>query len=215
MQLRFSPTSPFARKVRVVIHELALLDRIQLVPTDPWTDETLRPFNPLNKVPTLIFADGDALYDSTVIVEYLDSEFGRRLLPPEGAARWRALRLQALGNAIAEAAIRRLNEQKAPASDHSAGIDQRQAKAIAASLDALEQEASSFPESPTIGELAIAVALGYLDFRFSQEDWRAGRPHLANWYQIIANRPSLLATEPSAAPIQAQTQASPQASKVA
>ena len=197
MKLRYSPTSPYARKVRVVIAELEMVDRVELAPVDPWSDESLRPDNPLCKVPTLVLPDGPALFDSRVICEYFDALAGAGLFPAPGAERWAALRFQALGDGICDAAIRRLLEQRAPEAMRSAAVIERQSAAMAAALDMLEALADGLHVSvPTIGEIAVGVTLGYLDFRFAAEDWRPGRPRLSAWYETFAKRTAMQATEP-------------------
>ena len=199
MKLRYSPTSPFARKVRITIHELGLGDRVELLVTDPWTDAALRADNPLGKVPLLILDDGEALYDSPVICEYLDSRAGGKLFPPAGAARWRALKLQALGDGMAEATARRFVEGRRPVAEQSQAVINRQAEAIQAALGAAERVVAALAvDSPTIGEIAIAAALGYLEFRAPEEDFRTAQPKLSGWLARFGARASYAATRPPA-----------------
>ncbi|MGE5597645.1 MAG: glutathione S-transferase N-terminal domain-containing protein [Hyphomicrobiales bacterium] len=192
MQLFYSPMSPFARKVRVVAHEAGLADRIAILETNPWQDESLRAVNPLAKVPAFLTDDGAPLHDSRVICEYLDDLAGAGLFPT-GAARWRALVLQSLADGMGDAAVRAVVEGRREADRHQDVID-RQMKALNAALDAFEQE-----ELPTdafqIGEIAVAAQLGYLDFR-KVLDWRRGRPRLSDWYETVSKRDSMVATEP-------------------
>lgn len=198
MTLRFSPNSPYARKARVVIIEAGLSDAVEAVPADPWAPGTdLVAQNPLSKVPALVTEEGLTLFDSPVICEYLDSRHdGPKLFPAAGEARWRALRLQALGDGICDAAIlRRLESQRSAEQQSAAWID-RQRAAVARALDLLEGEAATLEGPPTIGSLTVACALGYLDLRFAGEDWRAGRPALAAWYATVSQRPSLRDTVP-------------------
>jgi glutathione S-transferase len=197
MKLRYSPTSPFARKVRIAIHELGLSDRVEQIVTDPWTDAALRGDNPLGKVPSLVTAEGEALYDSPVICEYLDAVGGGGLFPPPGPARWRALRLQALADGIAEAVVRRFIEKRRPPEQWSQPVLERQRVAIAAALDSLEATAQELRlVAPTIGEVALAAALGYLDLREPETDWRAARPVLARWLLAFDARPACAETRP-------------------
>jgi len=199
MKLRYSLTSPFARKVRIALHELGLVEQVELVVTDPWTEARLRAENPLGKVPALVLENGEGLYDSPVICEYLDFLGGGRLFPPAGAARWRALRLQALGDGLAEAIVRRFVENRRPAAERWQLVISRQGEAIAAALGALESESAELaPASPTIGEIAVAAALGYLDLRAPDSAWRAAQPTLARWLAGFAERPSFTATQPPA-----------------
>lgn len=198
MTLRFSPNSPYARKVRAVIIEAGLTAEIEPVLTDPWAPDTdLVAQNPLSKVPALLTASGVTLFDSPVICEFLDSRHDGPKLFPEGEARWQALRLQALGDGICDAAILRRIESQRPAEQQSAAWIDRQRAAVTRALDLLEREAGTLEGPLTIGGLAVACALGYLDLRFAEEDWRAGRPKLAAWYAAIAQRPSLRETAPT------------------
>jgi glutathione S-transferase len=200
MKLRTSTTSPFVRKVLAVASECGLTSRIETVPTNPYAaDTTLRDDNPLGKVPALVTDDGLVLIDSPVICEYLDSlSLGAKLYPAPGPERWRALRWQALGDGICDAgALRRQEIILRPPELRSADWDARQARAIAAALDVLEREAAGLSGAALcIGHIAVACALGYLDFRFAAEAWREGRPALAAWQRSFAQRRSLKETEP-------------------
>lgn len=195
MKLRYSPTSPYARKVRITILELGLSDRVEQVETDPWTDGALRAENPLGKVPSLALADGETLYDSPVICEYLDFLAKGRLFPAPGPARWKALRQQALGDGLADAIVRRFVEQRRPAEQQATAVIKRQEEAIVAALAAAEREAAGLSlKELTIGEIALAAALGYLELRMPQNDWRSAHPRLARWLALFAERPSYAAT---------------------
>ncbi|MBP2301356.1 glutathione S-transferase N-terminal domain-containing protein [Azospirillum picis] len=200
MKLRWSATSPYVRKVMMVVIERGLADLVERVPTDPWSADTDLPEdNPLGKVPALTLETGTTLFDSPVIVEYLDSLGDRPpLLPPAGPARWAALRLQAVADGICDAAILRRLEAQRPDGEKSATWMERQRRAVARALDLLESEAPSLDGDLTIGTLSVLVALGYLDFRFGHEDWRAGRPALAAWHEAAADRDSVRATAPPA-----------------
>jgi len=199
MKLRFSPTSPYVRKVTVTAIELGLDGRIERVPTntqDPKSDHAED--NPLGKVPALVTDEGERLYDSPVICEHLDSlADGPGLFPPAGAERWRALRRQALADGILDAAILKMLETKRrPEALRWDGWIRLQSGKIAKALDQLEREADGLAGPLTIGEIAVGCALGYLDFRFPAEDWGATRPHLAAWYEGFAQRPSMQQTVP-------------------
>jgi glutathione S-transferase len=198
MKLRYTPTSPYVRKVTVTAHELGLDGRIERIPTDVWDPATdLGRENPLGKVPALTTDDGLVLYDSPVICEYLDSlHDGPRLHPATAPERWIALRRAALGDGILDAGVARLLEGRRDEALRSAAWIDRQAGKVAAGLDALEAEAEDLAGALTIGPIAIAAALGFLDFRFSAEDWRPKRPALARWYETFAARPSMRATVP-------------------
>lgn len=203
MRLYHSHRSPYARKVVVVAHEAGLMAQLDLVVTSvsPVTvNGELVADNPLGKLPCLVTGDGEPLYDSRVICEYLDSRHaGHKLFPHDGPARWLALRRQALADGICDASLLARYESVLRPQDRQwqDWIDGQDRK-VAASLDQLEREVESFPTLPDIGTLAVAVALGYRDFRFPEDDWRATRPRLARWHDAFAERPSLLATRPPA-----------------
>ena len=202
MKLRYSATSPYVRKVMMVIHERGLSDRVELEKTDAWSSTTDLPStNPLGKVPALELDDGTALFDSPVIVEYLDSESGpgNGLLPPPGPDRWTALRFQALADGICDAAILRRLEGNRPEQLRSTDWMERQRAAVARSVDALEADAAKLGERFTIGSVAVLAALGYLDFRFGHEDWRAGHPTLTAWFDAESKRDSFVSTTPPSA----------------
>jgi glutathione S-transferase len=203
MKLRYSATSPYVRKVMMVIHERGLSDRIELEKTDAWSPETDLPSNnPLGKVPALVLGDGPALFDSPVIAEYLDTLAGpgdSSLFPAAGPDRWAALRFQALADGICDAAILRRLEGNRPEQLRSTDWMERQRAAVARSVDALEAEAAKLGESFTIGSVAVLAALGYLDFRFGHEDWRPGHPALSAWFDAESKRDSFVGTAPPAA----------------
>ncbi|MEP7207479.1 MAG: glutathione S-transferase family protein [Casimicrobiaceae bacterium] len=203
MKLFFSPTSPYARKVLACAHEVGLADALELVtmtvsPAQPNHDYAVR--NPLMKVPALERADGVTLLDSVVICEYLDAKGGGKLFPREGDARWLALRLHALADGVLDAALlARYETMVRPAPLRwDAWVDGQYAK-IDHTLDALDADAATLERSFDIGQLALACALGYLDFRFAQRPWRDGRDALARWHEHVSPRASLHATRPPAA----------------
>lgn len=201
MRLLFSPTSPYVRKVRVSALEKGLADRITLQPADVFGDvAAVAPLNPLRKVPTLVLEDGETLYDSPVICEYLDSLAETpRLIPAVGAARWRVLRTQALADGIKDAAFATVMEGRRPEAQRSGEWLQRWGEAIARGVDALEEQCAGWSgETFDLGQIAAACALGYLDFRLPQLAWRDGRERLADWCAAAAQRPSLKETAPPA-----------------
>ena len=214
MKLRYSPTSPYVRKVSVTAIELGLAGRIERILTNTQDrDSGIAEHNPLGKVPALILDDGGVLYDSPVICEYLDSlHDGAKLFPAEGAARWTALRQQALADGILDAAILCMIETlRRPEPLRWQGWIDHQTGKVLCALDQLEAEASG-PETSesgasgsgtlagplTIGRIAAGCALGYLDFRFPELGWRDGRAGLAAWYAVFAQRPAMQETVPRA-----------------
>ncbi|HSS64034.1 MAG TPA: glutathione S-transferase N-terminal domain-containing protein [Gammaproteobacteria bacterium] len=199
MQLRYSPTSPYVRKVMVTALETGLDKKLEKIPTNPWDPETDLPEdNPIGKVPALRIDGGDVLFDSPVICEYLDGQHGgAKLFPASGDARWSVLRLQALADGILDAAVLCVLEGKRPKELQSKDWVARQKKAIERSLDALEQSISGLDVGQlTIAQIAAGCALGYLDFRKPVDDWRKGRPKLEKWYEEFSKRPSMQATVP-------------------
>lgn len=198
MKLRYSPTSPYVRKVSVVANETGLDGRIERMHTDirePGADFLAD--NPLGKVPALVTGDGLTLIDSAVICEYLDSlHDGHKLFPPEGPARWQTLSLMALADGIIDAGVLRRAEMLRPDREQSAAWMERQKGKVQRGLDALAGTVPSFNENLTIGQITVGCCLGWLDFRFAEEDWRIGRAILADWYSTFMLRPSMLATVP-------------------
>jgi len=201
MKLRHAAASPFVRKVTVVAHELGLADRIELVPTKVspvQANPSLASDNPLMKVPSLTTDDGQVLFDSPVICEYLDGlAGGGRFFPAAGAARWTALRQQALGDGILDALILCRYETTRPEDKRWSGWTGGQMAKAHQGLATVEREDLAGPR--TIGHITIACMLGYLDFRFPNDGWRQRHPKLAAWYREIEQLPSMQATKPPAA----------------
>ena len=168
---------------------------IELVPTNPHTDESLRLDNPLCKIPTLILANGEVLFDSPVVCEYLDSlHHGAQMFPKDGMERWSALRLQALGDGILDATLSRRMEIMRASTEQSSEWIERWILASSTSMDWLEQHARLLEEPIHIGHVAIGCALGYFGVRFPDDDWRTGRSLLAAWFDRFDTRPSMRAT---------------------
>ena len=195
MRLHTTITSAYARKVWVVAHERGLLDRIERLPTNPHVDEYLREDNPLCRVPTLVLDDGEILFDSPVICEYLDSlGDGPGLFPASSPARWRALRLQALGDGMLDANVSRRMEVIRSANEKSPAWIARQIQGVDAACRWLEARLADLEGAVTIGHVAIGCALGYFDIRFEEDLWRERFPGLAGWHATFEQRPSMHAT---------------------
>ena len=198
MKLHVSPSSPYARKVRVAVRELGLEDRVEEVVTIPWdegAEAAMR--NPAGKVPALITDDGDSLFDSPVICEYLDSLGGRvSLFPSAGPARWAALRRQALADAMLDAMVARRVEGNRPGDADSEYWIDRHWSAVRRCIDEMERTLPGGDRPIDIGDVAVAVALDQVLFRFGDQDWRPGHPRLASWFEETAQRPSFAATRP-------------------
>ena len=202
MKLYYSSASPYVRKVLVCAHECGLSDQIELVPTKVVPSEPNRDYArvaPLMKVPSLERDDGSVLFDSAVICEYLDSKSkGPRLFPAPGDARWQALRLHALADGILDAAVlcRYENVVRPAELRWKAWIDGQLLK-VDQALDFLEHNAGEL-EGLHIGAVGVGCALGYLDFRYADRNWRGGRPKLAAWWETASRRPSFEKTVPHA-----------------
>lgn len=196
MRLHTTITSPYSRKVWVVAHEVGLAQSIERVATNPHEDEYLRDDNPLCRVPTLLLQDGEALFDSPVICEYLDSLHGGiRLIPPTGPARWQALRFQAVGDGLLDANVSRRNELLRPLGEQSRSWIDRQCKAVVAACRWLEERVDRLEDSHlTIGHIAVACALGYFAVRFPEDPWARDCPALADWHARFEQRPAMQAT---------------------
>lgn len=204
MKLWYSSASPFVRKVMIVAHETGQAGDIEIVPVTNSVvkrDEQLAADNPVSKIPTMVLDDGQALFDSRVICAYLDARHsGTRLVPASGAERWRAMTLEALGDAIMDAAVASRYEMTVrPEEARWQGWLDGQMLKITTALDRLDKDWTGTLKGPvTVGTAAIGSALGYLDFRFPDFDWRAGRPALADWYSVFAMRDSMKASDPAA-----------------
>jgi glutathione S-transferase len=204
VKLFHSPSSPFVRKVMVCAIELGLRDRIECVasaahPVD--RNPRIVDHNPLGQVPTLVTDDGLVLYDSRVICEYLDHLAGRRsLFPQQPPARWTALRDQALADGLLDAALliryeRLVRDEAFRSEAWTRGQFDKVDKALAA----IERQAGDYPARVDIGTIAVACALGYLDFRFAELPWRARCTDAARWFAAFSRRESMRATLPAIA----------------
>lgn len=201
MILHWSPRSPYVRKVMIAIDEMGLRDRVRTVrtvaggTTPHWE---LMKINPVGKIPTLELEDGTAVYDSPVIIEYLDTlHSGPKLYPLAWPERLTALRRHALGQGMLDNALPLLGEGFRPPEKQSEPHKELWRAKLRACVDALEQEADALAASPfSVGHLTIGVALGYLDFRFDALRWRDGHPKLAAWHASFNARPSVAANMP-------------------
>lgn len=198
MKLHTLQTSPYARKILVLALETGLFDRLELVDHDVWDKDTeISRVNPLGKVPAMILDDGELMIDSPVMCEYLDAlHVGPGLIPPSGPARRMVLRLQSFADGALDAAVLKVVELRRRPVRQSAGWIARQTRAVANTLDMMEEEVAGFDETLDLGKIALGCALGYLDFRLADDDWRAGRPKLAGWFEEFSQRNSMKATVP-------------------
>jgi glutathione S-transferase len=201
MILRFSATSPFVRKVRIAAAVLGLERDIKTEPADTLdASDSVRRQNPLGKIPVLILDDGTVLYDSRVILEYLDYRAGGgRIIPSAPAARFAALRQQALCDGILDAGVLRVYEGRfRPPEHHVAKWIEHQTQKMTRALATLEAEPPGLDAPPHVGQITAACALGYLDFRF-EGTWRRDHPGLVAWLdRFAAAVPAFAETRPPA-----------------
>lgn len=194
IKLRSSPPSPFGRKVKIAAALLGLTERIEIVVADTNdAGDSLRAENPLGKIPCLILEDGGSVFDSRVIVEFLDDMAGGgKLIPASGPARFKALTLQALADGIMDAAILLVCEQRFREEP------MRSAKWVGHQQGKIDRALAVLEAAPPqgavdIGHIAVACALGYLDLRFAGA-WRAAHPRLVAWLAAFASAVPAFAT---------------------
>lgn len=197
MKLRVSSASPYVRKVNIFAIEAGLNSQIELVPALVWApDSDVPKENPLGKIPTLTTDDGQSIYDSHVICEYLDTLHHGAPLFSTGAKRIAQLRLHALADGILDAGMGvRIEQGIRPKEFLWQGWIDRQSAAITRALDELEKECSAWGDDFLIGQIAAITALEYVDFRLKL-NWHEGRPNLTAWHKRQSVRPSVLATVP-------------------
>lgn len=200
MKLYCSHTSPFARKVRVLVREKGALARVTEETISAMEDPaTLHEANPLGKVPALILPDGSSYFDSPLICEYLDVTLeGPSMIPGSHVERFRVLRHQALADGIMDAAVSLIFERARPEAQRSEMWMGRWQRAIERSLGLLEDEVVSLDGPVDLGVIAVGAALGYLDFRHGALGWQERQTELAGWWRDLAKRPSFVETAPPA-----------------
>jgi len=197
VQLIYATPSPYSRKVRVTLLEKGLAGQVEEIIASPMEDPAvLLAVNPLGKVPALRLDDGQCLYDSWVICEYLDSLSPAPRLIPDGTDRIAALRRAALADGVLDAAVTARLELLRPEAIRWAPWTDRQQRAIQRGLAVMEQDVPALGAAVTLAHIEFAVTLEYLDFRLPDLAWRAGHPALAAWLGQFSQRPSMLATAP-------------------
>ena len=201
IRLLGSLTSPYVRKVRIVMAEKRIDYHLEL--EDVWSPDTrILDANPLGKVPCLIMDDGGAVFDSRVICEYLDGMTPvAKLIPPSGRERAEVRTWEALGDGVVDAAIlARLEQTQRPTEQQSSKWVERQMgkvhAGIAAMSHGLTEKSWCNGQAYSLADIAIGCALGYIDFRFGTIDWRGKYPNLARHYEKLAARPSFVDTQP-------------------
>lgn len=196
MKLITSDTSPYGRKVRIVIAEKGLGARVTVVDQSPLAEDVaaLREVNPLGKIPALVGDDGAALYDSRVICEYLDGLApAPRLVPESGPARIDVLRRQALADGVMDAAFNLVMERRRPEAQRSAEWMARWQGNLLRGIAAMDADVR---EEFDLGAIAAAAAIGYVEFRLGDLDWRGDAPEVELWWGRVRVRPSVKATAP-------------------
>lgn len=199
MKLVGSLTSPYVRKVRVLLAERNIAH--DFIEESAWNPGTTVPrYNPLNKVPAMVLDDGEPLYDSPVICEYLDALSGGGYLPSEPLGRARVRRVEALGDGLADAGITAFLERKREASRQDAAWIGRQLDKVNAAVATMATELGSKPfmggAGMNMGDIACGCALFWLEFRMPEIAWRDQYPNLRAWAERLEMRPSFAATRP-------------------
>lgn len=198
MKLYCSANSPYARKVRVVAHELGISGQIELIDTDPRDpDSGFWDINPVSKIPALIASNGDLIIDSPVICEYLNDVYGQgRLLPSHTEVAWRMRSLTALSDGTLDAGMAvRVEGLRDPAEQSVSWVDKQIATAQRG-VARLEKELDAFSGGVNLVSISLACTLEWLMFRFGHVDWVGPHPDLAKWLQAFGQRESMQRTAP-------------------
>jgi glutathione S-transferase len=198
VELKFSPLSPYVRKVSIVTHEHGLAERLKLTHVNTRTEsDKIEPHNPLGKIPVLITDGGETLYDSPVICEYLDAEFGKhRLLPASGPRRWQIMTLVALADGLLDAALLVRLERLRPAPEQSSEWTELQLGKIERALGYFEAIVDGFSADLDMAQVALGAALGYIPLRLQEFEGFPRWPRLGPWYARQSSRPSFRNTMP-------------------
>lgn len=200
MKLIGSLTSPYVRKVRIVLAEKKIECDFEI--QSPWTEDSVVPdYNPLGKIPVLVLDDGTPLFDSRVIVEHIDNVTpNNKLFPAPNRERTEVKRWEALADGLLDAAVEARHESQRPAASQSAAHLRRQREKIMRSLAFMARELGDQPHcmgTPmTLADIAVGTALGYLLFRFPDIEWGQAHPNLARLYDKLMQRPSFQETQP-------------------
>ena len=200
MKLVYSPPSPFVRKVTTLIHHADLNDRIELInvkTTALSVAEEARAANPLGKIPVMILENGKTIFDSRVITRYLDEFAGSNLYPQEKI--YDILTLEALADGIMDSAVSITYESKLrPDNEQSPSWMEAQWSKVLHAVKALDDgEFKAMDSETNMGQIAVACALGYLDFRHNARQWRSGHSNLASWSDEMMKLPALIKTIPT------------------
>lgn len=212
MILYWSARSPYVRKVMVCAHELGIEDRIKRVTRVASADGSYSEFakiNPVGQIPAMVLDDGTVIPNSTVICDYLATNFGGpSMLPDSGRERLDVMRRYGFGEGVIDKAIRWVSENLRPKELKSEKIAAASRQSVSQTLDLLERETHGWPrERFDLGDIAVCCSLGYLDFRHAMFDWRSEHPRLAEYYAHHAARPSMMATPQPRPPSDGEAQA--------
>lgn len=204
MKLLYSATSPYARKVRLVLLEKSDASKVEVMEVNTQADtDKIRAINPLGKIPALVMDNGEALFDSPVICAYLDDLLPGPKLIPVGDEGWRVRCMEALADGMLDAMYNIVMETRRPENERSPGWVKHWQKSALRGCDAAEAFCAALPddhaENVDLGRLALVAALGYADLRMPDIGWRDGRQNLAKWYEDINRRESVQQTAPPAA----------------
>ncbi len=202
MKLLGSPPSPFTRKVRIVLIEKKIECGFEVVDVQP-AENAVNPHNPLGKIPTLVMDDGSTLYDSRVIVDFLDSASPfARLIPDDNRERVAVRRWEALADGILDAGILVRYESLRPKKEQSPTWVAKQSARVERGLAVMAADLGERPwchsERYSLADIAVGCALGWLAFRFPQNGWRKTHPGLARHFDKLSERPSFAETTPDA-----------------
>lgn len=203
MKLFSTPTSPYARKVRVMLAEKHIECEIEVVPSLAAPDSPVPAHNPLGKVPTLVLDDGTSLYDSVVIVDYLDHKTPvARLIPQDNNHRALVRRWEALADGMCDAAVAVVMEKRRASEKQDETVIERQMLKVTRGLRAMADEIGDAKwvagDKFTLADIAVGVMLGYLDLRMPELGWQVQYPNLDRLYSQLLERPSFKDSAPSA-----------------
>ena len=193
MKLRWSPTSPFVRKVVVMMKEKGIEDQIKKEKSNPLSaqDRAATP-SPLGQIPSLITDNGDVIYDSPVIIEYLDTVFdGPTMLPPAGEPRWKALRRQALADGMIASLVFCFVENLKKPEKRSKGLFAHNKAIVLNGVSSLQTEVSEFRNHIDIGIISIGVALSFVNQTFPAESWHQDYIEIGEWFDDFSQRSSM------------------------
>ena len=198
MQLYVSLTSPYARKVRIVVIEKGLSERVEITPVNPWENPAeLVEKNPLSQVPVLVLDDGEVVFDSRVICACLDQLSAQpQLIPLTAPERIRVMRMEALADGMTDAAVGTFVARKQRGDQPDTPEMTRQIDKILAALVVMQNGLADDRGQLSVGTIAYGTALSYLDLRYGELNWRTRVPDLARWFEEQDRRPAMRETIP-------------------